>query len=303
MLIRSRTGVKKIVQEAALKNKVTASAIHYRRITADDLVGAHKLSLAVRWPHRLQDWEFNLRLGTGYVAEDQSGIIGTAMCWSHGAKFASLGMVIVSPDHQGQGIGRILMTLTSEEVSGRTILLNSTPSGQLLYDKLGFLPIGAIHQHQGTVFTSPLIPVNSGERIRPIGARDINKLAELSGASSGMPRHTMLSALTEVAEGIVIDRYDEIIGFAMLRRFGHGYAIGPVIASTVEHAKALISHWAGAYAGSFMRIDVTGLSELGPWLNELGLVQVDTVISMALGDPPLADKNIHRYAIISQALG
>ncbi len=286
-----------------MKNKASAADIHYRRITEEDLIGAHKLSLAVRWPHRLQDWEFNLRLGTGYIAEDQSGVIGTAMCWSHGAKFASLGMVIVSPDHQGHGIGRKLMSLVIEEVGSRTILLNATPSGRVLYEKMGFLPIGEIHQHQGTVFKSRLIPVNPGERIRPVGARDVNKLAELAAASSGMPRHTILSALLEVAEGIVIDRYDEIIGFAMLRRFGHGYAIGPVIASTTEHAKALISHWAGAYAGSFMRIDVTGESGMSPWLNELGLVQVDTVISMACGDPPLADKNVHRFAIVNQALG
>jgi GNAT superfamily N-acetyltransferase len=286
-----------------LKKKTIPGDIKFRRFLEDDIVGAHKLSLAVRWPHRLQDWEFNQRLGAGYVAEDESGIIGTAMCWSHGAKFASIGMVIVSPDHQGRGIGRKLMSLAMEEAGSRTILLNATPSGQPLYESLGFVAYGAIHQHQGTVFKSRLIPVNPGERIRPIGARDIPRLAELGAASSGMPRHTILSALLEVAEGIVIDRYDEIIGYAMLRRFGHGYAIGPVLASTANHAKALISHWAGSYAGSFMRIDVTNASGLSPWLDELGLVQVDTVISMVRGEPPLEDKNMHRYAIVNQALG
>ena len=88
----------------------------------------------------------------------------------------------------------------------------------------------------------------------------------------------------------------------MLRRFGHGYAIGPVIAPDIDRAKALISHWTGTYGGAFLRIDVTGWSGLSPWLNELGLVQVDSVVAMVRGEAPLYDAGVRQFAVISQAL-
>jgi len=201
----------------------------------------------VRWPHRLDDWRFMLRLGAGFVAEDGDGIVGTAMCWSHGTEFASLGMVIVDAGRQGQGIGRKLMSMVMNELGNRNVLLHATEAGKPLYEKMGFRQTGEIHQHQGTVFKSPLMPLQPGERIRPLGSRDGARLAALGARAAGMPRNTVLAAMQDVAETVVIDRYDEVIGCAMLRRFGHGYAIGPVIAPDIDRAKALISHWTGTY--------------------------------------------------------
>jgi predicted N-acetyltransferase YhbS len=290
-------------QGASVENSTSAPVVTYRRITGEDADAAHKLSRSVRWPHRLEDWKFILRLGAGFVAETEQGIIGTAMCWSHGAEFASLGMVIVDAGHQGLGTGRELMTRVMGELGKRNVLLHATESGAPLYAKLGFVRTGEIHQHQGTVFKPPLMPLQPGERIRPLGARDGARLAALGARAAGMPRATVMSALLESAECVVIDRYDEMIGCAMLRRFGHGYAIGPVIAPDVERAKALIAHWAGTYAGAFLRIDVGDSGGLGDWLTDLGLVQVDSVMSMVRGEAPLADSSLRQYAIVSQALG
>jgi predicted N-acetyltransferase YhbS len=287
-----------------VNNPMPHSDISYRRMTERDIDAAHQLSLAVRWPHRQQDWKFIQRLGAGYVAEDSEGkVIATVMCWSHGTQFASIGMVIVSPDWQGKGIGKKLMAMVMAELGKRNILLNATEAGTPLYEQQGFKPVGKIHQHQGTVFQSRLMALPPGERIRPLGSREGNELAALCARASGMPRGTVMAALGEVAECVVIDRYDEMIGCALLRRFGHGYAIGPVIAPDIERAKALISHWAGTYAGSFVRIDVTADSGLSPWLDELGLVMVDSVVTMVNGEAPLQDEKMRLFGIINQALG
>jgi len=282
--------------------------LHYRRMTEADIPAAHQLSLAVRWPHRLEDWQFVQRLGAGYVAEvdgpDGAQLVGTALCWSHGATFASLGMVIVSPDHQGQGIGKKLMSLALGELgSQRTVLLHATEAGKALYESYGFSAFGTVQQHQGTVFKTPLMQLPVGERIRPLGARDGAKIAALAARAAGMPRATVMSALLEAAEGVVIDRYDEVIGFALLRRFGHGYAIGPVVAPDIERAKALIAHWTGTYGGAFLRIDTNEQCGLGPWLTELGLVPVASVLTMARGEPPLCDPGMKVFGLINQALG
>ena len=67
----------------------SASAIVYRTMNESDLPGAHALSQAVRWPHRLEDWEFVHRLGTGFVAEADGVAVGTALCWIQGARHGS----------------------------------------------------------------------------------------------------------------------------------------------------------------------------------------------------------------------
>lgn len=287
----------------ALQNLETETTITYRRMQESDLPAAHQLSQAVRWPHRLEDWQLVHHLGSGFVAERDGTVIGTALCWSHGNHFASLGMIIVSPEAQGKGIGRELMERILDEIGERNTLLFATPSGQPLYERLGFKAIGQVHQHQGTVVQPEVVAPPPGERIRPLGMNDHAKLVELATGGAGMPRATVLNELLQVAEGVVIDSYGELTGFALMRRFGHGYAIGPVVAPDAERAKAMISYWVGARVDSFVRIDVHDSSELSLWLNKIGLVKVDTVVAMVRGEQPQPASGPRQFAIINQALG
>jgi ribosomal protein S18 acetylase RimI-like enzyme len=282
--------------------QTTDTAINYRSMTEGDLAGAYRLSLAVRWPHRLEDWQFVHRLGIGFVAEENGALIGTALCWKYGKEHASLGMIIVSPEHQGKGIGRELMTQVLDELGNRCTLLNATPAGQPLYERLGFVPTGTIHQHQGTMLAAAPVALAAGERLRMIEPVDLPALAALASRALGMPRDGVLASLLDIAEGVVLERDGEAIGFSLMRRFGRGHVIGPVVASDSGLAKVLIAHWAAAYAGSFVRIDVTGMSGLGQWVSELGLAQVDTGVSMMRGALPRQDESIRQFAIINQAL-
>ncbi|PMR66933.1 GNAT family N-acetyltransferase [Halomonas heilongjiangensis] len=274
-----------------------------RRMLESDLPAAHQLSQAVRWPHRLEDWQFVHRLGDGFVAERNGEVIGTAMCWSHGSDYASLGMIIVSPEAQGKGIGRGLMESILDLIGERNTLLFATPAGQPLYERLGFKAIGTVHQHQGTVVQPEIVAPPSGERIRPVGMNDRAKLIELAAGGTGMPRAMVLNALLQVAEGVVIDSSGELTGFALMRRFGHGYVIGPVVAPDPERAKAMISYLLEARADSFVRIDVHDSGQLSPWLQELGLLQVDSVVGMVRGEAPVPAFGLQQFAIINQALG
>ena len=287
-----------------MKHRTPQDAVRYRRMTADDLPAAHKLSQSVLWPHRLADWQFIQQLGEGIVAEDDSGIIGTMMCWVHGRDYASLGMMIVAPQHQHSGIGHELVSRILKEVGDRTLLLYGTASGVKFCESFGFVQTGWVHLHQGSVFRTPFVALGAGERIRPVSSRDEAALAELSKRAVGMPRATVLKHLMEVADIVAIDRYGELIGYAGLRKFGLGYVIGPVVAPEAERAKALIAHWAGTHAGSFMRIDIPDASGLSEWLTEMGLVQVEqTVHAMVRGEPPRPDPSVTRYALLSQSLG
>lgn len=277
--------------------------LRYRKFASTDVAAAHRLSLEVGWPHRLEDWRFLQRLGTGHVATDNAGVVGTILTWKHDARHASLGMVIVSPERQGRGIGRELMKRALRDVTGRSVMLNATQAGLSLYEKLGFVAVGAIEQHQGIAAPVPARALAPGERLRPIGASDAPVLASLATRAAGMSRARTLKPLLELAKGIVLARGDEVLGFALLRRFGRGYSIGPVVAPDAERAKALVGHWVAMHPGKFLRIDIDGASGLASWLEAIGLKSAGRVVTMVKGKAPGRDPAARSFAIVSQALG
>nr|WP_236551261.1 hypothetical protein [Halomonas tianxiuensis] len=65
----------------------------------------------------------------------------------------------------------------------------------------------------------------------------------------------------------------------------------------------MISYWMGARVDSFIRIDVHDSGHLSPWLQELGLLQVDSVVAMVKGEAPVPVPGLQQFAIINQALG
>lgn len=44
-------------------------------------------------------------------------------------------------------------------------------------------------------------------------------------------------------------------------------------------------------------------ARLSPWLGELGLLRVDTVVTIVRGETPPQDKVFTLYAIVNQAIG
>ena len=278
-------------------------AIKYRKFTPTDLDAAHRLSLAVNWPHRREDWQFVLDFGSGYVANESGRVVGTILYWKHDARHASLGMVIVDPESQGKGIGRELMSLALRDLEGCSVVLNATSAGKPLYERLGFEAIGKVQQHQGIAHAGTVAAPARGERLRPMGRSDARRLAALATRASGMSRGRLLESLLDVAQGIVLDRGGEAIGFALLRRFGRGLAIGPVVAPDAKRAKLLIAHWAAMNPRKFLRIDVHSSDGLGTWLGRLGLKKVDSVVTMSKGTPPAKDATLRDFALVTQGLG
>jgi len=285
-----------------MTSPTVGAAVTCRRMHEGDIPAAHALSQAVRWPHRPEDWQFVLRLGSGFVAEQDGAVIGTGLCWKQGERHASLGMIIVSPDHQGKGIGGRLMQLVLEELGTRCTLLNATPAGQPLYERLGFKAIGTLCQHQGTLASIPPVALEGGARVRPARAEDIPALIVLANRATGMERDALVRALAEVAEVAVLERDGTLFGFSIMRRFGRGHVIGPLVAPDLEGAKALVAHWSVPYAGTFVRIDINGATGLGAWLEQAGLSQVDTGVIMARNGVPPEDGAVRQFAIINQAL-
>jgi predicted N-acetyltransferase YhbS len=279
------------------------AAVLLRDMTSADLAAAHALSRQAQWPHRLEDWDLMLRIGLGVVAERDGVVVGTTLAWPYGEDAATLGMVIVAPECRGAGVGRKLMTAMFERLDGRAIQLNATNEGLALYKSLGFATVGGIHQHQGAAFSVPIVSLRRGERVRPLGSGDEAAIVELDRQATGFQRGEMLAELLKTAQGVVLDRGGAAVGFALFRRFGMGYSVGPVVAPEAHGAKVLISHWLGSNAGMFTRLDVPYESGLSGWLEGLGVPDVGLVTTMVRGEAPARDGSVAAFAITSQALG
>ena len=281
----------------------TQTLVRVRKMQPEDIPAARELSREQQWPHRAVDWEFLFRHGSGFIADADGQVVGTALVWPYGADAASLGMVIVSPRSQGQGIGSRLMEAALDALGDRMVRLNSTDEGLALYDKFGFKPVGRIFQHQGLVDSVPLVELRPNERVRPVGRNDRAVVAELDHRASGVDRGALISAILETARGVMFDSNNSPVGFALLRRFGRGFAIGPTVAPDAVAAKALISHWLGTKTGKFCRIDVPESSGLSAWLEELGLPRVGTVTTMVRGKPLAGTADTKLFSLVNQALG
>lgn len=274
-----------------------------RAMQETDLAAAHALSQAQRWPHRLVDWQQAFRLGEGQVAEWDGRVVGVALRWLWGEQGASVGLILVAEPWRGLPIGRHLVSALLHGLDDRTVLLHATPQGRRLFQRLGFEPAGEVRQHQGKARPAPLMALRPGWRLRPPSRSDLDLLVALDAAARGMQRRRLVEDWLDGASAVVLDQDGRTRGFAVLRRFGKGLLIGPVVAPDELGAKAMIAHLAGLNAGKFVRIDVNADAGLGAWLDGLGLLGVDTVTAMVRGRSLPASADSCTYALATQSLG
>jgi len=268
-----------------------------------DADACQRLSAAIGWPHRREDWEFALSLGQGFTLSIEDAVVGVGLWWGFGATHATLGTIIVAPDQQGQGIGKVLTEQLIAATEGRTLGLVATPQGEPLYARYGFIAIDEVRQHQGDwpELAAPVLATN--EVMRPATAADLPLLAQLDGEATGLPRAHVLEALLARGHAILIERNGAAVGFGFLRRHGHGWLIGPVAAIDDAAACNLIAALLAARRGDFVRIDVPARTGLGAWLGECGLPLVASGVVMARGAAPAAPGPAHRFALVNQAMG
>ena len=81
------------------------------------------------------------------------------------------------------------MNLVLDALGNRCTLLNATPAGQSLYERLGFAATGDVHQRQGTMAAVAPVVLAAGERISLAEPGDIAKIIELANRATGMARN------------------------------------------------------------------------------------------------------------------
>ncbi|QHM75039.1 hypothetical protein C7M52_00986 [Mixta theicola] len=271
-----------------------------RTMTPADLAACAALTQEVKWPHRLADWQMMLKLGEGLVAERQDNIVGSTLYWRWGAQRATLGLIIVAGAMRGRGIGSALLEQALQRLSGMTLHLHATAAGAPLYRRFGFVGMDEVIQYQ----TPRLIAPSSATAAMPAATcEDLPALAQLDYRANGFYRLSLLKQLLAEGASIIVARQKDLAsGFAVTRRFGYGFTIGPVIAPDAATAQRLITQAMRPLAGEFVRIDSRSQCGLGPWLARCGLQAVDRPLRMVRGDE-WQPQGITAWSLMSQAMG
>lgn len=270
----------------------------------DHLGDAVRLSAGEGWPHRPDDWALVAAISRPFVARDGDRIVGTAFCTPYGEDVAMLNMIIVDATMRGRGLGRLLVETIIAEAGEREMRLVATEAGRPLYAKLGFVEGDSILQYNGEI----------GGIDRPAGCEDAGlqdwpAIIELDRVAFGGDRHSLFDRLQAHGKTVVMrERDGRISGFAVCRRFGRGFVVGPVVAQNLKAAQSLIATHLAGLAGSFVRIDTFATTGLASWLADKGLAHIGGGVAMTCGasaqpSPSSACRDVRTFALAAQSLG
>ena len=231
-------------------------------LTAADTHACWQLSQALRWPHREADWQQFISWanahGAALAVRADGRLIGCGLAWQWGQEQGSIGMVIVDAAWQRRGIGKRLFKSLLQALEGRDVMLQATAQGRPLYESLGFTAIG---HWQPPVEAGPTSSLATDELTRLLQPQDLPALLAYDQRERGLTRPALLQALLAQMDAdercaVSMDAHGRLCGYGILRRFGRGWVVGPLLADGADRAVALVKRLTQERTGDFVRIDL-----------------------------------------------
>jgi len=212
---------------------VTATApVEFRRMTPNDIEAGLRLCRAARWDQVARDWErFLVPPSSATVAVREGCVIGTAAVIRYGTRFGWIGMVLVDPGAQGQGLGPSLLTHSLETLRDMSaIRLDATPAGYPLYLKQTFVEESRLKRMESAAPICPAAPAHA--KIHKMTHADLTEAAAMDLDVFGAPRKALLEWMYEGRpdDALVARRNNELVGYLFGRRGFEFEHLGPIVA-------------------------------------------------------------------------
>lgn len=265
------------------------------------------LCRAAGWNQTAEDWELFLELspeGCCVAVDDEGQVRGTVSTVRYQDHFSWIGMVLVDPAFQRQGIGiqllRESLQILSEE---NTVKLDATPAGRHIYLQLDFVDEYRISRMERKGPWQDALPLSPA---RPVVEKDLHAILELDRRVFGADRGAVIRSLLRRSRRLafVSDQGEGIDGFCF-GRLGHNFTqIGPVIAKTFEAAKNVASAALVNVADRPVVMDCLHFSEeWSAWVTSLGFVEQRPLIRMFRGTNTHAGLPENQFAILGPEFG
>jgi len=220
-----------------------AGGITLRPMQPVDFDAAMALKTSAGWNQTRTDWEnlFALRPEGCFVAVRLAKVLGTVTTINYQNRFSWIGMVLVSPLEQRQGIGTQLMAAAMASlVDCETIKLDATPAGKTVYDRLGFQDEYRLVRLMRT--PGPLPETDPRFTIRAISETDLAAIATLDVPVFGANRAEVIKCWYQAAPefAFALFKDQEIAGYCLGRHGANFDQIGPIVCQTLEQARQLL---------------------------------------------------------------
>ncbi|MCH4569608.1 GNAT family N-acetyltransferase [Bacillus sp. ES1-5] len=198
-----------------------------------------------------KQFEMYLSLGTliGYMHENK--LIAAGGVFPFKNSFSTIGMLIVHPNFQGRGIGRMLLSRCLEHTQlKKPIALIATKAGEPLYTSFGFQTVTTIHRFEKQTTKTHIA------HTQQVKKPDLISLISLDQITTGANRSLLYSLLLPRAiHSFKIERNNCIEAFSLCIQKGTILCITPLIAKQEKDAIQLLKKICECWNGT-VRIDV-----------------------------------------------
>src|SRR5689334_2564041 len=228
-------------------------SLEIRLLVESDIPSAMALKEAAGWNQTEADWRRLLSLEPNgcFGAVKDGRLVGTTTTTIYD-ELAWIGMVLVEPQHRGQGIAAQLMSVALDYLRGKveTIKLDATALGQPVYERFGFEVESEIERWTGK---------STARETQSETFMDRKALLNLDRLAFNADRSQLIEKLIGDACGppVLIRAADGgLSGYALARSGTRKTYIGPVIAIYPYVIEPLLDRMLSQLPGREVYIDI-----------------------------------------------
>ena len=275
-------------------------------MVAGDVPAGLALCRSAGWNQTAEDWKLFLRLSPDrcrVAVDDEGQVRGTVTTVRYDDRFSWIGMVLVDPDYQRQGIGIQLLRESLQILSDEdTVKLDATPAGRHIYVQLDFVDEYRISRMEA----AQPVPEKPSSDVRLILPDDLPALFEFDCAVFGAHREDVLKSVlgSNPALGWLSEDANGINGYCFGRSGFEFTHIGTVVANDAHVARDVVSAAIRNSGKKPVLIDSLQHSEeWAQWLSSIGFKEQRPLIRMYRGTNAYPGLPHKQYAILGPEFG
>jgi GNAT superfamily N-acetyltransferase len=277
-------------------------------MTADDVAAGLSLCRQNNWNQTEAEWRVLLEPPSVFrVAVGGDGrVVGTAGAVAYGRDLAWVCMVLVDGAERGHGLGTALVEQVLDQLGAfEAVGLDATPRGRPVYARLGFGDALGLLRMAAPPRGGRPPSAESGEGTRAMSAADLPEVLTWDREAFGADRSRLLRWALETApeRARVVFADGRLDGYCFGRRGQHSDAIGPIVARSLEVARALVAAALSPRADRRVVVDAVSSSEWQTELLALGFREERALTRMYLGGRPSREERADVFAIFGPEFG
>lgn len=275
-----------------------------------ELSDVSALVTEANWNQLAADWRIFMEYGRLHVAQTATGrIVASTATLPYGGRFAWISMVLVAGAYRRRGLATALLRQAMEELAAArlTPVLDATPDGRAVYQRLGFLDSWGFHRlvrRERPRTHMPPAPL-ANCIIRPISDADWARISAYDASAFGADRKAVLAGLRgRLPAAELVAEYDgDIVGFLFGRDGRLAQHLGPLIAEDSAVACTLLDRALAALEGPVF-IDLADTkTQVRSFLDACGFNAVRPFTRMLYATSSRFDDAARTFAVVGPEFG